>query len=135
MRALIVSTAHPSDPAIFDGWVAPLLRDGWDVVYAAPFTDYGVPPQEGLTGLDLPTNEGGTRARKVAAGMLRHRGPEADLVVVSSDRLALLTPPCVPVLVASDEHQREEITAGAGSASVTRRAADLAGPSATPSAT
>lgn len=134
MRALVVSTAHPTDPAVFDAWVAPLLRDGWDVIYAAPFADHGIRPHEGLTGLDLPTREGGTKARKVAAGMLRHRGPEADLVIVSSDRLALLAPTCVPVLVASNGHH-EDATAVAARAPVRRAAAGPAGSSATPSAT
>lgn len=134
MRALVVSTGHPTDPTIFDGWVAPLLRDGWDVTYAAPFAENGIRPPDGLTGLDLPTREGGTTTRRVAAGMLRHRGPESDLVIVSSDRLALLAPTCVPVLVASDEH-REQATTVAGQAPLTRPAAGQAGPSATPSAT
>lgn len=101
MRALVVSDHHPDEPAIFERWVTRLLGDGWDVVYAAPFAEHGVPPHDGLTGLNLPVAGAGTADRKIAASVLMHRGPEADLVVVSSERLASFAPATVPVFVAS----------------------------------
>lgn len=101
MRALVVSAEHPNEPMIFEGWVEQLLGDGWTVVYAAPFADYEVPPHHGLTGLNLPTERRGAADRKVAASILTHRGPEADLIVVSSERLAHLAPYTVPVYVAA----------------------------------
>lgn len=126
VRALVVSTEHPDEPAIFDRWVASFARDGWDVVYAAPFADHGVRPHEGITGLDLPVNGRSSATHKVAAGMLKYRGPEADIVVVSSQKLARLAPAAVPVVVASDRPGADEITAQGGG---------QAGSSATPYAT
>jgi hypothetical protein len=126
VRALVVSTEHPDEPAIVDRWVASLVRDGWDVMYAAPFADRGVRPHEGITGLDLPVNGRSSATHKVAAGMLKFRGPEADIVVVSSQELARLAPVDVPVVVASDRPGIDEITA---------RGDGQAGSSATPYAT
>lgn len=132
MRALVVSTTHPNDPAIFGRWVRPLVEVGWDVLYAAPFADHGVAPQARLTGLDLPVEEGEWITRRVATGMLRHRGPEADAVIVSSGWLAELAPEGVTVLVArgdDDGLAPFEIEPG-----LTRWAAGRAGSSARPSA-
>jgi hypothetical protein len=90
MRALIVSTAHPNDVTIFDRWVRPLADDGWDVVYVAPFADYGARPPARLTGMDIPVDGSLRRTLQAAASVFRFRGPEADVVIVSSDRLAAL---------------------------------------------
>lgn len=88
MRALVVSMAHPDDPTVLARWVRPLADLDWDVTYVAPFADFGVRPPAGLTGLDLPVSRGHRHALRVAAGVLRFRGPDFDVVVVSADDLA-----------------------------------------------
>jgi hypothetical protein len=88
VRALVVSTAHPNHPTVLAGWVRPLTELGWDVTYVAPFADRGVRPPAGMTGLDFPVNVGRRRTLRIAAGVLRYRGPEFDLVVVSAVDLA-----------------------------------------------
>jgi hypothetical protein len=87
VRALIVSTAHPDGPTVFGGVARPLVDRGWDVTYVAPFAEFGVRPPAGVTGLDLPVTTGRRRTLRIAAGVLRYRGPESDLVVVSADDL------------------------------------------------
>ncbi len=90
MRALVVSTAHPLDAAVYDSCIRRLLDDGWDVVYAAPFAEHAVRPPAGLTGLDLPAAGKDRQTPPEADSVLRFRGPEADLVVVASDELAAI---------------------------------------------
>lgn len=135
MRVLVVSTERPDDPAIFDSWVAPLLRDGWDVLYAAPFADSGVKPQDGLTGLDLPTGRGEFAVRKVARSILAHRGREADLVLVSSERLADLAPADVHIMVTQSSGQLRSQVDGRAGSSATPSATGSAGEGRDPTAT
>jgi hypothetical protein len=53
MRALVLSTAHPHDPVVFNQCVCELVELDWDVTYVAPFANYGVRPPAGMTGLDF----------------------------------------------------------------------------------
>lgn len=82
MRVLVVSRCHPLDPRVWDDFVRPLRDAGDDVLYVAPFAETGVAPPAGLVGLDLPSR--GRAARRAAAGVLRHRGPDVDVVVVAA---------------------------------------------------
>ncbi len=95
MRVLVLTVVHhPGDARIRHREIRALLAAGHDVVYAAPFTGYGlaVPPAAetpGLTTLDVPRARGRHRvAALLAARRLLHgaRG-RVDLVLLHDPEL------------------------------------------------
>jgi hypothetical protein len=92
MRVLVLSTAHPNDPAVFGRCVRRLVELDWDVIYVAPFADFGVRPPPGLTGLDIAVHRGERHVWRSASRVLTTRGREVDLIIVSPDDLLSLVP-------------------------------------------
>ncbi|WP_202879531.1 glycosyltransferase family 4 protein [Serinicoccus kebangsaanensis] len=82
---------HPHDARIYLRQIGALLEAGWEVTYAAPFTDYGLPARdERLTRtVDLRRSSGRRRlgAAYRARSVLRELGPQHDLVLLHDPEL------------------------------------------------
>lgn len=96
--ALIVTVVHhPQDARIRYRQIPALLEAGWRVRYAAPFTGYGLDPQQaaepGLTPIDLPRAAGRRRlgAVRAARGLLRRERDHVDVALVHDPDLLLAT--------------------------------------------
>jgi hypothetical protein len=71
------------------GSSALLLQAGAQVTYAAPFTAYGRPVPDGVTGIDLPRSVGRHRlpAIRAAASMIRKQARDHDVVLLHDPEL------------------------------------------------
>ena len=96
MRALIVTVVHhPEDSRIRHRQIAALLDAGWDVTYAASFTEHGidVPKDSRLTIVDLPRSSGRRRLRalRAARSLLRREASAHDVVLLHDPELLAVT--------------------------------------------
>jgi glycosyltransferase involved in cell wall biosynthesis len=89
---------HPYDSRIWFRQLDALLRNGWHVTYAAPFSGYNqCPPVRdarlpgSLTCLDIPRAEGRRRSRSdwSARDLLKRLAPDHDLVLVHDPELLI----------------------------------------------
>ncbi len=91
VRVLVVTVVHhPQDARIRHRQIPAMLRAGFEVTYAAPFSGYQVDPhQPGLVTLDLPRAAGRHRsaALRGARQLLRGAPGRADLVLVHDPEL------------------------------------------------
>lgn len=105
-RVMVVTVVHhPWDARIWHRQIAALLRAGWQVTYAAPFSATGLTFPEGgpaLTPIDLPRAFGRRRfaALRGARKALRSLGPGHDVVLLHDPELlvaaaGLALPPVV----------------------------------------
>ncbi|MEE6289003.1 glycosyltransferase [Georgenia sp. MJ173] len=97
-RSILVVTVvhHPQDARIRHREIDALLRAGWRVTYAAPFSGHGlaVPePEGGLRCVDLPRSAGRRRLRALghARRTIRELGPRNDVVLIHDPELLLAT--------------------------------------------
>lgn len=97
-RSVLVVTVvhHPADARIRHRQIQALLDAGWQVTYAAPYTDYGLVLPigvRGLTPVDLPRSSGRRRlgALRAARGLLRDRAAGHDVVLLHDPELVLAT--------------------------------------------
>ncbi|GGK73534.1 glycosyltransferase [Ornithinimicrobium pekingense] len=96
-RALVVTVVHhPHDARIRHRQIPALLAAGWQVTYAAPWTDYGVEAErapEGLTTVDVRRAVGRARlaAQRSARAVLRSQGPAHDVVLLHDPELVPTT--------------------------------------------
>lgn len=94
MRLLVLTVVHdPRDARIRARQIAALVAAGHDVVYAAPFTGYGVAPPPELVTVDVPRASGRDRAAALrhARALVRRRAPELDLVLLADPELVVAT--------------------------------------------
>ncbi len=92
MKVLIVTVVHhPGDARIAAREIRALLEAGHEVVYAAPFSGYGVEPPEGVTAHDLPRSVGRSRipAVRAARALIAREGPATDVVLLHDPELLL----------------------------------------------
>jgi glycosyltransferase involved in cell wall biosynthesis len=92
VRALVVTVVHhPEDSRIRHRQIAALLDAGWDVTYAASFTEHGleVPRHSRLTIDDLPRASGRRRLRalRAARSLLRREASAQDVVLLHDPEL------------------------------------------------
>jgi glycosyltransferase involved in cell wall biosynthesis len=97
VHALVVTIVHhPQDSRIRYRQIATLLDAGWDITYAAPFTEYGVEIADvpGIRHLDLPRALGRSRLRalRAARSMLRHEASKHDVLLLHDPELLLTLP-------------------------------------------
>lgn len=98
LRVLVITVVHvPLDARIWHRQIRALLADGVEVTYAAPFSGYGMDPEQhggaGLHLVDLPRAEGRHRltAIRAARRLLARRAADHDLVLLADpDLLATL---------------------------------------------
>ncbi|MEE6283141.1 glycosyltransferase [Georgenia sp. MJ170] len=97
-RSILVVTVvhHPQDARIRHREIDALLRAGWRVTYAAPFSGHGlaVPePADRLRCVDLPRSAGRRRLRALghARRTIRELGPRNDVVLIHDPELLLAT--------------------------------------------
>lgn len=91
-RVLVVTVVHdPEDARIRHRQLVSLLRAGFEVSYAAPFTAYGRTPPDGVRALDLPRARGRRRlgAVRAARRLLRAEAGRQDAVLVHDPELLL----------------------------------------------
>jgi glycosyltransferase involved in cell wall biosynthesis len=91
-RVLVMTTVHdPRDARVAAREITALLDAGWSVTYAAPFTDYQVPPPEGVVAIDLPVSRGRRRLRglRAARSILRREAEHHDAIIVHSPELLI----------------------------------------------
>jgi glycosyltransferase involved in cell wall biosynthesis len=101
VHALVVTIVHhPQDSRIRYRQIATLLDAGWDITYAAPFTEYGleITDEPRMRHLDLPRALGRRRLRalRAARSMLRDEASEHDVLLLHDPEL-LLTLPGLPL--------------------------------------
>lgn len=92
MRALVVTIVHvPSDARIAHRQIPALLRAGWEVIYAAPWSGYGEDPPDGWRTIDLPRAQGRRRLSAVRAArrLIGQLGRDADLILLHDPELLL----------------------------------------------
>ena len=94
MRVLVVTTVHhPEDSRVRARQIEAMLAAGWDVTYAASFSDHGlaVPDTDSLRAVDLPRARGRHRGRALLAArrLIRSRGAEHDIVILHDPELLL----------------------------------------------
>lgn len=90
LRILVVTIVHrPLDARIHARQIRSMREAGWDVTYAAPWSDTDTPSDPDLATVDLPRAEGRRRLAAVRAArrMLRTSGPEHDLVLFHDPEL------------------------------------------------
>jgi glycosyltransferase involved in cell wall biosynthesis len=97
VHALVVTIVHhPLDSRIRYRQIDTLLDAGWDVTYAAPFTEYGleIADEPRIRHLDLPRAFGRRRLRalRAARSMLRHEASEHDVLLLHDPELLLTLP-------------------------------------------
>lgn len=95
MRVLVCTVVHhPEDARILHRQIRALLDAGHQVVYAAPFTDYGATPWPEITAVDLPRSVGRSRARALRAArtLLARGAADADVLLVHDPELLILLP-------------------------------------------
>ncbi|MFL6173264.1 MAG: glycosyltransferase [Marmoricola sp.] len=90
---MVTIVHHPEDARIRRRQIEALLRAGWQVTYAAPFSGYGIERLEvpGLTLVDLPRAVGRRRLRAIRAAraLLRERSASVDVVLIHDPELLL----------------------------------------------
>jgi len=101
VHALVATIVHhPLDSRIRYRQIPALLDAGWDVTYAAPFTEYGleIADEPRIRHLDLPRASGRSRLRalRAARSMLRHEASKHDVLLLHDPEL-LLTLPRLPL--------------------------------------
>lgn len=92
LRVLVVTVVHnPQDTRILHRQIRALLDAGHAVTYAAPFSAYGTEVWPEIEMVDLPRAVGRRRLRALQAArkLLRHRGPEADVVILHDPELLM----------------------------------------------
>lgn len=136
-RILVVTVVHhPHDARIYHRQIGALLEAGWEVTYAAPFTDYGVPVRDDRLTRTVDLRRASGRRRLGAAyrarAVLRELGPEHDLILLHDPELvpvaAGLTLPAVVWDVHEDTPAAVAIRSwvpDAGRPALTRAAARL----------
>ena len=86
---------RPDDARIRERQIKALLDAGHEVVYAAPFSGWNVPPDETMRTIDLPRAQGRQRitAARAAREWMRREAPSCDVVLVHDPELvpALMT--------------------------------------------
>lgn len=86
---------HPFDARIWQRQLLTLLEAGWQVSYAAPFSEWGVEPPEfeELLCIDLPRSVGRRRLKALfaARGIMRSLREHHDLVLIHDPELLLVT--------------------------------------------
>ena len=105
MRALVVTIVHhPEDSRIRYRQIAALHDAGWDITYAASFTEHGlqVPQDPQMRFLDLPRASGRHRLRalRAARSMLRREAPTHDVLLLHDPELlvSIVGLPLPPVI-------------------------------------
>lgn len=94
MRLLVLTVVHdPRDARIRARQIAALQAAGHEVVYAAPFRDYGVTPPKGLEAYDVARAAGRRRvgALREARRLVRRLAPRLDLVLLHDPELVVAT--------------------------------------------
>lgn len=93
-RSALVLTVvhHPDDARIRHRQINALLEAGWRVTYAAPWTGYGLTPEQGVSHLhtlDVSRARGTRRwaAQRSARAVLRRHGPEHDVILLHDPEL------------------------------------------------
>lgn len=94
MRVLVVTVVHhPEDSRIRARQIRAMLKAGWRVTYAAPFSGFDLPVPEvaGLTAIDLPRAHRRNRfaALRAARRLLRDHARDHDLVLLHDPELLL----------------------------------------------
>jgi glycosyltransferase involved in cell wall biosynthesis len=91
-RVLVVTVVHrPDDGRILHRGIRSMREAGIDVTSAAPWSETGTVPPEGLATVDLPRAVGRRRldAMLAAVRLLREEGPRHDLVLLHDPELLL----------------------------------------------
>ena len=95
-KILVITTVHnPNDARIRYRQIDTLLHHGWDVSYAAHFTEYGLNPatevKPGLHLIDLPRASGRRRLRGLISAhkLLKQRADQYDLVLMHDPELLI----------------------------------------------
>lgn len=93
MRVLVVTVVHnPLDARIYRRQIRSMVDAGWDVTYAAAWSDRGVAPPDEVRAVDLPRSSGRARLRSLrAARELVRRRRDVDLVLLHDPELLLAT--------------------------------------------
>ena len=91
-RILVVTVVHhPHDARIYHRQIQALVEAGWEVTFAAPFTDYSLPAEDPRLRhtVDLRRSSGRRRlgAARHARKVLRELGPRHDLVLIHDPEL------------------------------------------------
>lgn len=89
-RVLVVTIVHrPLDARIHARQIRSMCETGWDVTYAAPWSDTDTPPDPGLATVELPRAVGRRRLRAIRAArqLLRARARDHDLVLIHDPEL------------------------------------------------
>lgn len=91
MRVLVVTVVHePLDARIYRRQIRSMVGAGWEVTYAAAWTDRAVTPPEDVTAIDLPRSTGRSRLRSIRAARALLRDQHGhDLVVLHDPELLL----------------------------------------------
>jgi glycosyltransferase involved in cell wall biosynthesis len=90
MRVLVVTVVHrPDDARIRQRQIKALLDAGDEVTYAAPFSDWGVEPDQSIRTIDLPRASGRHRiaAARAAREWLTREAKSSDVVLVHDPEL------------------------------------------------
>ena len=95
LRVLVATVVHtPLDARIHHRQIRSLVMAGHRVIYAAPWSQTGTPPEaaiEGVRTVDLPRAQGRQRLHALAAArrLLRRAGSRTDLILLHDPELVL----------------------------------------------
>lgn len=94
MRVLVVAVVQdPRDARVAEREIGALVAAGHEVAYAAPFSDFGATPPEGVIAVDIPRARGRRRtaALRAARRVLRRMGPGSDVILLHNPEVLIAT--------------------------------------------